>query len=65
MDIEKVAAAIEADSGDLLPDLRRALAEANASLGGVTGPEQVLCRQPHQKSGLMSQISQMVSAKYT
>lgn len=65
MDIEKVAVAIEADLGDLLPHLRQALAEANASLESVTFHKQVHCRQPHQKVGLMSQISQTVSAKFT
>ena len=37
MDIEKVAAAIEAEAGESLPDLRQALAEAKVSLGGVAG----------------------------
>lgn len=65
MDIEKVAAAIEADASASLPDLRQALAEAKAQLGRVTTPEQLLARQAHRKSGLMSQISQTVSAKST
>ena len=52
VDIEKVAAAIEADAGESLPDLRQALAEAKAGLGRVTTPEQVLVRQAREKSGL-------------
>ena len=50
--IDKVAAAIEADVGESLPDLRQALAEANAGLGRVTTPEQSLVRQARAKSGL-------------
>lgn len=52
IDIEKVAAAIEADAGASLPDLRQALAEAKAGLGRVTTPEQSLVRQAREKSGL-------------
>lgn len=40
-----VAAAIEADAGEALPDLRLALAEANDEKGRVTTPEQMLVRQ--------------------
>lgn len=40
-----VAAAIEADAGEALPDLRQALAEANDEKGRVTTPEQMLVRQ--------------------
>jgi putative transcriptional regulator len=39
IDIDKVAAAIEADAGESLPDLRQALAEAKAGLGRVTTAE--------------------------
>ncbi len=52
IDIEKVAAAIEADAGEVLPDLRQALAEAQAGLGRVTTSEQLLVRQAREKSGL-------------
>lgn len=52
IDIEKVAAAIEADAGESLTDLRQALAEAKVGLGRVTTPEQMLVRQARQKSGL-------------
>lgn len=44
IDVEKVAAAIEADAGEVLPDLRQALAEAKAGLGRVTTPDQILVR---------------------
>ena len=52
IDIEKVTAAIEADAGGSLPDLRQALAEAKAGLGRVTAPEQMLVRQAREKTGL-------------
>lgn len=52
MDIEKVAAAIEADADEPLPDLRQALAEAKAGLGRITTSEQILLRQAREKSGL-------------
>jgi putative transcriptional regulator len=52
IDIEKVAAAIEADAGEALPDLRQALAQAKAGLGRVTTPEQILVRLAREKSGL-------------
>ncbi len=52
IDIEKVAAAFEADVGETLPDLRQALAEAQTGLGRVTIPEQILVRQAREKAGL-------------
>lgn len=52
IDIDKVAKAIETDAGEVLPDLREALAEAKAGLGRVTTPEQMLVRQAREKSGL-------------
>jgi putative transcriptional regulator len=52
IDIDKVARAIEADAGELIPDLRQALAEANAEIGRVTTPEQILVRLVREKSGL-------------
>ncbi|MCW5260893.1 helix-turn-helix domain-containing protein [Verminephrobacter eiseniae] len=52
IDIEKVATAIEADAGEILPDLRQALAEAKAGIGRVTTPEQLLVRRAREKSGL-------------
>lgn len=52
IDIEAVAKAIEADAGEVLPDLQQALQEAKDGLGRVTTPEQILVRQARQKSGL-------------
>lgn len=52
IDVEKMAAAIEADAGEALPDLRQALAQAKAGLGRVTTPGQLLVRQAREKSGL-------------
>ena len=53
IDINKVAAAIEADAGETLPDLRQALAEAkDEKKGRVTTPEQMLVRQAREKTGL-------------
>jgi putative transcriptional regulator len=52
INIEKVAAAIEAEAGESLPDFRQALAEAKAGLGRVTTPEQMLVRKAREKTGL-------------
>lgn len=52
IDVDKVAAAIEADAGESLSDLRQALTEAKAGLGRVTTAEQLLVRQAREKSGL-------------
>ncbi len=52
MDIEKVAAAIEADAGESLPELRHALAEASAGEGRVTTSVQLLVRAVRRNSGL-------------
>ena len=52
IDIEKVAAAIEADGGEAFPDLRVALAEAKAGLERITTPEQIIVRQAREKSRL-------------
>jgi len=46
LDVEKVAAAIEADAGQAMPALREALAEAKLGLvGEVHTPEQVAARR--------------------
>ncbi len=50
--VQKVAAAIESDAGESLPDLRQALLEAKAGLGRATTPGQILVRQAREKSGL-------------
>ena len=52
MDIDKVAAAIEADAGEALPDLRQALAEARSGTGRVTTAEQIVVREARRRSGL-------------
>jgi len=52
INIEKVAAAIEADAGEALLDLRQALAEAQKGIGRVTTPEQILVQQARKKTGL-------------
>ncbi|TDR73598.1 helix-turn-helix domain-containing protein [Paludibacterium purpuratum] len=52
MDIEKIAKAIETDIGEALPELRQALAEAEAGIGRVTTPEQILLREARVKTGL-------------
>jgi putative transcriptional regulator len=52
-DIEKVAAAIEADAGEALPEIRQALAEAKAGIAArATTPEQLLVRAARERSGL-------------
>jgi len=56
IDVERVAAAIEADAGEHLPDLRQALAEAQLGFGRVTTPEQILVRQAREKAGLTQAV---------
>ena len=55
MDIEKIAKAIEADAGMALPDIRQALAEAQAGIGRVTTAEQIWVRSARAKTGLSQQ----------
>ncbi|MFT4431900.1 hypothetical protein [Caballeronia sp. 15715] len=45
MYIEKIATAIEVDTGAPLPDLRQAFEQAKARVGRVNTPEQILVRQ--------------------
>ena len=53
INIDAVAAAIEADAGEAIADLRQALSEAKGGLvGRVTTHEQLLVRQAREKSGL-------------
>lgn len=53
MDLDAVTKAIEADAGEVLPDLRQALKEAkNGMVGRVTTPEQILVLNAREKSGL-------------
>ena len=54
-DVEQVAKAIELDAGMALPDLRQSLCEANAGVGRVTTPAQILVRQARSRSGLSQQ----------
>ena len=57
MDVERVALAIEADMGEVLPDLRQALTEAKAGqVGRQTTPEQALVCAVRHASG-MSQVA--------
>jgi putative transcriptional regulator len=57
MNMDAVAKAIEDDAGESLPDLRQALKEAKAGMGGrVTTPEQLLVRQAREKSGLTQTV---------
>jgi putative transcriptional regulator len=52
MDVDKIAKAIEADAGESLPELRQALVEAQARVGRVTTPEQLLVRRARLACGL-------------
>lgn len=52
VDIMKVAAAIEKDSGESIPGLRESLAEAKAGrYGGVHTPEQMAARKRGRPAG--------------
>jgi putative transcriptional regulator len=52
MNIENVAKAIEEHVGEPLPDLRKALAEAQEGVGRVTTAEQILVRSVRTNTGL-------------
>ena len=58
-DLEKVAAAIEADAGQALPGLRESLAEAKAAgqTGRVHAPEQVLARRRRRPVGSLAAVT--------
>lgn len=56
MDVEKIAKAIELDSGKALPELRQALTEAASGIGRITTPAQVLLRAARAKTGLSQQV---------
>ena len=57
MNIEAVAKAIEADGGEVFPDLRQALKEVKRGITGrITTPEQILVRQAREKSGLTQTV---------
>lgn len=56
LDVEAVAQALEADFGEDLPDIRKALGEAKAgTVGRVTTPVQLLVRLARTKAGLSQQ----------
>ena len=58
LSVEKVAAAIEADAGQVLPGLREALAEAKAGQAGrVHTPAQVLARRRGRPAGSVAAVS--------
>jgi len=53
LDVAAVAAAIEADAGQIVPGLRASLQQAKAGqFGRVTTPEQMLIRQARSQTGL-------------
>lgn len=57
-DLEKLAAAIEADAGQALPGLRESLAEAKADrTGRVHTPEQVLARRRGRPVGSLAAVT--------
>ncbi|NDG39456.1 MAG: hypothetical protein EBY28_08720 [Betaproteobacteria bacterium] len=57
-DLEKLAAAIEADAGQALPGLRESLAEAKAGrTGRVHTPEQVLARRRGRPVGSLAAVT--------
>jgi uncharacterized protein (DUF4415 family) len=52
LNIAKVAAAIEADAGEMLPGLRESLAEAKAGkFGAVHTPAEIKARKPGRPAG--------------
>ena len=52
LNVDKVAAAIEADAGQALPSLRESLAEAKAGLAGRTHtPDQIVKRRRGRPAG--------------
>jgi uncharacterized protein (DUF4415 family) len=58
LNIDKVAAAIEADAGHALPDIRQALAEAKAgTVGRLHTPEQITKRRRGRPSGSIQSVT--------
>jgi putative transcriptional regulator len=56
LDVEAVAAAIEADAGEPLPGLRESLNDAkNGRFAKIHTPEQILVRAARAKTGLSQQ----------
>ncbi len=60
LNVEKVAAAIEADAGQALPGLRESLAEANAGLvGRKHTPEQLVARRRGRPAGSVAAVTKV------
>ena len=58
LNVDKVAAAIEADAGQALPGLRQSLAEAKAGLAGrVHTPEQIAARRRGRPAGSVAAVT--------
>jgi len=58
IDIAKVSAAIEADAGHALPDIRESLGEAKAGLvGKVHTPEQIAVRRRGRPAGSVQAVT--------
>lgn len=58
LNVDKVAAAIEADAGQALPGLRESLAEAKAGLvGTVHTPEQITARRRGRPAGSVQAVT--------
>ena len=58
LNVDKVAAAIEADAGHALPGLRESLAEARAGLAGrVRTPEQIAARRRGRPAGTLAGVT--------
>lgn len=58
LDVDKVAAAIEADAGQMLPGLRDALAEAKAGVAGrVHAPEDIAARRRGRPAGSVASVT--------
>ena len=58
LNVNKVAAAIEADAGQPLPGLRESLAEAKAGLAGrVHTPEQIVERRRGRPAGSVAAVT--------
>jgi uncharacterized protein (DUF4415 family) len=57
LDIDKVAAAIEADAGQALPGLRESLGEARDAQGVKHTPEQIVARRRGRPAGTTQAIT--------
>ena len=57
LDLDKVAAAIEADAGQALPGLRESLAEARDGQGLAHTPEQIVARRRGRPAGTTQTVT--------